>query len=153
MPTLKSFRLPVAAATLLAAIMVCASLVIAKPTEVPRFAYTETFTASEIFYDYCVGFACRPTEQFAAAKRAVAAGDPAIVPYLEARFDVAPRAGQFYIALVIRAYDPAKGEKLLHRLADEEGEVRVFSGCELAPERLDRLAISYLRKPGFRFGA
>jgi hypothetical protein len=153
MLTLKSFRLPVTAATLLATVMVCASLVVAKPTEVPRFAYTETFTASEIFYDYCVGFACQPTEQFAAAKRAVAAGDPAIVPYLEARFDDAPRAGQFYIALVIRAYDAAKGEKLLHQLADQDGEVRVFSGCILEPERLDRLAISYLRKPDFRFGA
>lgn len=153
MPFLKKLRLPLFAATLLAAGLIGVSLVMARPTQVPRFAYTESFAASEIFYDYCVGFACSPTEQYAAARRAVAENDGTIVPYLEERFDDAPLAGKFYIALVIRAYDRDKGIALLRQLEAENGEVRVFSGCELAPERTDRLAISYLRKPEFRFGA
>lgn len=153
MLSFRKFRLPVAAATLLAAIAVFASLVVAKPTVNPRFAYTNTFVTSEIFYDYCVGIACQPTEQFAAAKRASIENDRTIVPYLEQRFDDAPKAGQFYIALVIRTHDRAKGEVLLHRLAKESGEVRVFSGCILDHERHDRLAASYLNRPDFRFGA
>lgn len=153
MLTLRSFRLLVAAATLLAAIAVFASLVAAKPAEDPRFAYTDTFATSDIFYDYCVGFACQPTEQFAAAKRASIDADKALVPYLEERFEGAPRAGRFYIALVIRVHDKAKGDILLHRLAKEDGEVRVFSGCILQPERMDRLAASYLTRPEFKFGA
>lgn len=151
MPAFRKFRLPLAAATLLAAIAVFASLVAAKPTANLRFAYTDTFVTSEIFYDYCVGFACQPTEQFAAARRASIEGHGAIVPYLEQRFDDAPKAGKFYIALVIRAHDKAKGDALLHGLAKGNGEVRVFSGCILRPERLDRLAMSYLNRPGFKF--
>ena len=153
MPISRKFRLPVAAATALAAIAVFASLVAAKPAENPRFAYTGIFTGAQIFYDYCVGIACQPTEQFAAAKRASIESDKAIVPYLEERFDAAPKAGKFYIALVIRTHDKAKGAALLHRLAKDDGEVRVFSGCILEPERMDRLAASYLTRPDFRFGA
>lgn len=154
MPDPRRFRPSLVAATILAACAVLfASLVSARPAADPRFAYTEVFTRSDIFYAYCVGIACRPTEQYAAARRAVAEGEPAIVPYLEQRFDDAPIAGRFYIALVIRAYDKAKGEALLRRLEGESGEVRVFSGCVLKPERLDRLAISWLRQPDFRFGA
>ncbi len=149
----RKFRLPLAAATLLAAIAVFASLVAAKPTANPRFAYTDTFVTSEIFYDYCVGIACQPTEQFAAARRASIETDKTIVPYLEQRFDDAPTAGRFYIALVIRAHDRPRGEVLLRRLARETSEVRVFSGCILQPERLDRLAASYLNRPDFKFGA
>lgn len=120
-------------------------------SDLARFAYTADFLQGTTFYDYCIGIACQPTPPFAAARRAARDGD-AVVPYLLARYDGAPPAAQLYIALVVRVHDRAKGAALLRQLAARHGEtVKVFSGCILAPQRLDALAGNYLKQTDFKF--
>jgi hypothetical protein len=122
----------------------------AAPTD-GRFAYTDSFAQAKMFKSDCVGFACAPTEEFSMARRA-ARDDRAIVPYLEQRYQQAPRAGQLYIALVIRAHDKAKGEALLRQLAQAKGEtVDTFFGCIMGPHKLDQLAGEYLQRSDFNF--
>jgi len=122
----------------------------AAPTD-GRFAYTDSFAQAKMFKSGCVGIACAPTEEFSMARRA-AHDDKAIVPYLEQRYQQAPRAGQLYIALVLRAHDRAKGEALLRELAQTKGEtVDTFFGCIMGPHKLDQLAGEYLRNANFRF--
>jgi len=123
----------------------------AAPTDDSRFVYTDAFVQAKMFKSDCVGIACAHTEEFGTARRA-AKDDQAIVPYLLERYQQAPRAGQIYIALVIRAHDRAKGEALLRELAQVRTEtVDTMFGCVIAPERLDQLAGEYLRDSNFSF--
>ncbi len=138
---------------LLTAILVSliASAAQAVPTDDARFSYTDVFAKATTFKSDCVGIACAPTEEFSFARRA-AHDDDAIVPYLAGRFHSAPRAGQVYTALVIRAHDKAKGEALLRELAETKGEtVNTFFGCIMGPEKLDQLASEYLNRKDFSF--
>jgi len=116
-----------------------------------RFVYTEDFTRSKNYVDYCTGIGCFPSFEYAAARRA-SQDDPEIVPYLLERFDGAPRAAQIYIALVVRIHDPAAGQALLQRLSKVQGErVLIFSGCGLRGAETGELANSYIAQPNFRF--